>query len=225
VKRSIFVAAVVSPVLLGHVVSVDLESPVGAARAAEMAKVCRFPHLTGLVLTVARERASKAGCNVRVVGAIVERPEIQTIRTQSPSAGHHGRIVTVWLNPLCSGSADWGPPRGEPFLVKGPSELVSGLYLDGGPHRFRSAPRCESLSGIPGAGTITVTNPATGVTVATQGVARGHLARIPLPSGTYTVRGVFGDAISNGQHPRSFPVTVQIPPATTLRQDLVLNIP
>jgi len=156
----------------------------------------------------------------------VERPAIQTIlRRQAPRAGRYGTLVTLRVNPLCSGSAEWGPPRGEPFVTAGPTELISGLYLDGGPLRFRSAPRCESLSGTPGAGTITVTNPVTGSTVATRIVAQGRLAAIPVPPGTYTVTGTFGGAIINGQHQHSLPKTVRIPPERTVRQDLVLNIP
>src|SRR4029077_8717898 len=110
---------------------------------------------------------------------------------QTPRQGRHTRVVTLWVNPLCPGSAEWGSPRGEPFISTGPSELVSGLYLDGGPERFRSAPSCDSLSGEPGAGTITVTNPITGATVASQVVKRGHLATIPLAPGTYTIQGTF----------------------------------
>jgi hypothetical protein len=187
--------------------------------------MCRAPRLAGLVLSVARERAAKAGCHVRLVGAPVERPAIQTIRRQSPGAGQHGRILTVWVNPLCSGSAESGAPAGEPFLTQGPTELVSGLYLDGGPLRFRSAPRCSSLSGSPGAGTITVTNPATGAIVVTKTVANGQLAKIPLSPGIYTISGTFTNAFSNGQHMQSFPQTVTISPGKTTRQDVSVNIP
>jgi hypothetical protein len=188
------------------------------------ASVCRVPRLTGLVVFAARERAAKAGCRLRLEGEPVERAAIQTIGEQSPRPGMRSQTITAWVNSLCSGSAAWGPLRGEPFLTPGPTELVSGLYLDGGPHLFRSAPRCDALSGTPGAGTIMVMNAATGATVATQTVVRGRLAAIPLPPGTYSVRGTFGEANTNGVHPQSFPVTVQIESGKTLRRDLVLNI-
>ncbi len=193
--------------------------------SAATAKACHAPHVTGLVLSVARARARKAGCHLRLLGATVERPEIQTIRRQTPKAGRRGRVVTVWVNPLCSGSALAGPPAGEPLVTPGPTELVSGLYLDGGPERSRSVSRCASLSGEPGPGTIAVTDPVTGATVATKTVASGHLATFPLPAGTYTISGTFGGATINGQPGRSFPQTVQIPPGKTVRQDVVLSVP
>jgi hypothetical protein len=196
-----------------------------AAGAAGKPRRCKAPHLTGLVLSVARERALKAGCSFRVSGASVEMPRIQTIRRQSPGPGQHGRLVTVWVNQLCSGSALLGPPRGEPRITTGPTELVSGLYLDGGPLSFRSAPSCKSLSGTPGRGTINVISQATGVSIASRPVGAGHLARIPLPPGTYAVSGLFGDATINGQHPHSFPIVITIPPGKTVRQDVVLNVP
>jgi hypothetical protein len=186
---------------------------------------CRVPRLTGLVLTSARERTRRAGCELRIKGAAVERPQIQTIRRQSPPPRHHGRVLTVWLNRLCSGSGAWGPPAGEPFLSPGPTELVSGLYLDGGPLRFRSAPRCGSLSGTSSPGTITVSDPATGATVAVRLVAARQLARIPLPAGTYSVTGVFDNAFNGSEHMRSAPQTIDVAPNTTVRQDLVVSIP
>ena len=197
----------------------------GRSGSAVQARACRAPRLTGLVLSVARERAEKSGCRLRLMGAAIDRASVQTIRRQSPGAGMHGRTVTVWVNPLCAGSALLPPPGGEPILTPGPTELVSGLYLDGGPLRFRSAPRCASLVGEPGPGTITVTNPMTGATVASATVANDHLARIPLPAGTYELTGTFAGSTINGQPAQSFPVTVHIPVGRTVRLDVVLNVP
>jgi hypothetical protein len=221
-RRCAWMGAITALLVVAPLVGVPSDSS-GSAGAAPAG--CRFPRVTRRVLAVARERAKKAGCELRIKDAAVEQPEIQTIRKQSRPAGHHGRLMTVWLNPLCSGSGAWGPPAGEPFLSRGPTELVSGLYLDGGPHRFRSAPRCESLSGTPGAGSITVTDLATGATSAAQTVSAGQLATIPLPAGTYSVTGLFGNAVINGEQARSFPRTVKIPPGTTVRQDVVLSVP
>jgi hypothetical protein len=125
---------------------------------------------------------------------------------------------------LCSGSAEWGPPAGEPVRKPGPTELVSGLYLDGGPHRFRSASHCASLSGTPGAGTITVTDPTSGAIVATETVAEGQLAKIRLPAGTYTIIGTFANASSDDQHIQSRPQTVTIRSGQTVRQDVSASI-
>jgi hypothetical protein len=193
--------------------------------SARAARVCRAPRLTGLVLAVARERAAKASCRLRLAGAPVKRPTIQTIRRQNPGAGQHGRAVTVWVNPLCGGSALRGPPQGEPLLTPGPTELVSGLYLDGGPYRLISAPRCASLAGTPEAGTITVTNPQTAAIVATETVADGQLATIPLPPGTYTISGTFANASSDGQPIQSRPQAVTILSGKTVREDVSVSVP
>jgi hypothetical protein len=185
---------------------------------------CRALHLEGLVVGVARERVEQADCRLRLFGSPVKQPMIQTIRRQSFGKGPSGPFVTVWVNPLCSGSADWGSPAGEPVRTTGQTELVSGLYLDGGPHRFRSAPHCASLSGTPGAGTITVTEPASGAIVATETVADGQLAKIRLSAGTYTITGTFANASRDGQHIQSPPQTVTIRSGQTVRQDVSANI-
>jgi len=192
---------------------------------AQKTSVCRIPRLTGLVLSVARERAAKAGCSIRLAGAHVEAPGVQTIRRQAPHGGRHGRFVTVWVNPVCSGSALEGSGISEPLITAGPTELISGLYIVGGPHRLWSEPRCAPRPGEPGAGTITVRDPANGAIVASQTMTRGHLATIPLAPGTYTIQGTFGDATINGQQGESFPQTVEIPPGKTVRQDVFLNVP
>jgi len=194
------------------------EPPVRAA-------ICRVPRLTGLVLVVARPRAAKAGCTLRLLGAPVERPTVQTIRRQSPRPGRHVRVITVWVNPLCSGSAARGPGLSEPLVTRGPTELVSGFFLDGGPLRHWSEPRCGARRGTPGAGTITVSNAAGTVVVATQSVTDGKFGRIPLAPGTYTLTGTFANAFSNGQRIKTRPQTVTIGRGQTVRQDVVESIP
>ena len=192
---------------------------------AHAASVCRVPRLAGLVLSVARKRAAKAGCRIRLQGAHVTTPQVQTIRTQTPRAGRHGRVVTVWVSPLCSGMGAEGPDINEPRVTAGPTELVSGLYVVGGPLALWSEPRCTPHPGEPGAGTITVRDPVNGAVVASQTVTRGHLATIPLAPGTYTIQGTFGSATINEQPGQSFPATVEIPPGKTVRQDVFLNVP
>ena len=162
-----------------------------------------------------------SGCSLQLQGAKLERAQTQTIARQR----RHGRVIAVWLNPLCSGMGAEGGPRHEPIRRPGPTVLIAGLYLVGGPHRFRSVPNCEAIEGAPGAGTIIVTNPTTDAVVASQTVSLGHLAMIPLPAGTYSITGLFGDATNNGVHPTSYPRTVEIRPGTTVRQDVYLSIP
>jgi hypothetical protein len=222
--RLAVIAALGLPLLLGVPAASAERGTHRDTRLARPMGACRVPHLTGVVVAVARRRLTKAGCRVRLLGASVKRPDIQTIARQNARPGQQRRVVTAWVNRLCSGSAAPGPPLGEPFVSAGPTELISGLYLAGGPHRFRSARRCDSIAGTPGAGTIAVTNTRTGETV-TSTVAQGHLTTIRLPAGTYTLVGTFANAISNGQQMQSFPKTVTIPAGRTVRQDAVVNIP
>jgi hypothetical protein len=144
----------------------------------------------------------------------------QTVVRQASRAGRTGRVVTVWLKPLCAQSAEPGPPADEPFLKSGPTELISGLYLDGGPLRF--VPRCGP--GTPTAGTITVRSPTTGEVIASENVANGQLATIPLAPGTYTIAGTFAHAFVNGQPIETLPRQVIIPAGDTVRQDVVASI-
>ena len=105
-------------------------------------------------------------------------------------------------------------------MRRGKTELVSGLFLDGGPLRRR--PRCRP--GKPAAGTITVVNPRTGKVVASDSVGDGQLARIPLTRGTYTVTGTFATAFRNNQPIQTQPRTITIPAGRTVRQDVAAAI-
>jgi hypothetical protein len=208
------------------IASVAAKPPTQADRHA-----CRrVPRLIGLSLSAARDRSARAGCKLQVReagnGQIVERRlyslnSTRTVVRQAPRARRAGRTVTVWLKPLCAQSADPGPPAGEPFVKRGPTELVSGLYLDGGP--LRRAPRCRP--GTPSAGTIMVASPTTGAVIASDNVASGHLATIPLAPGDYTVTGTFAGAFRNGEPIETQPQQVTIAAGYTVRQDIVVNIP
>jgi hypothetical protein len=114
-----------------------------------------------------------------------------------------------------------GPPPGEPFVTSGPTELISGLYVAGGP--FEVFPgRCRK--GVPEPGTITVTESTSGITVAHTTVAKGQLAHIALTPGSYTIDGTFSDATINGK-PMTSSASVTIPPARTVRLDVIASIP
>jgi hypothetical protein len=194
-----------------------------AVRPAAIAiKRCRAPHLTGLTLDVARTRAARAGCTLRLRGAPLVTSRVQTVARQSPSAGRRSSTVTVWLNPLC-GSAAYGPGITEPMVTPGPTELVSGFYLAGGPFRPFSAPSCKRPEPPPGAGTVEVID-AAGAVVATQTSTQGHFVEIPLPAGSYTIRATFLNATINEVHPTTTG-SVVIPAGHTVRQDFFLSIP
>jgi hypothetical protein len=195
---------------------------VSTARPA--AKACRVPRLIGLTLSVARQRAAHAGCALRLKGAPLERVQVQTVGLQSPKAGRRAESVTVWLNPFCVREAAYGPEISEPLVTIGPTKLITGFYLVGGPPKTRfSTPHCKLPEPSPGAGIVEVMNPG-GAIVATKTSREGHFVEIPLAAGSYTIRGTFLNAIINGVHP-IHTESVVIPASHTVRQDFFFNIP
>jgi hypothetical protein len=195
----------------------------GHHRPSSARGVCHPPHLTGLTLEVAQRRAARSGCSLRLEGAKLRRADIQTIGRQSPRAGRRSWKVTVWLNPFCRGSSAFGPGIAEPAVTPGPTELLSGFYLAGGPLATFSYPHCMRPPPPPGPGMVEVLG-ADGTVVATRSSTAGHLVEIPLPAGSYTIKGTFLDATVNGAHPTETE-SVVLPAGHTVRQDFVLNIP
>ena len=128
----------------------------------------------------------------------------------------------MWLNPFCRGSAAYGPGIAEPAVTPGPTELISGFFLGGGPLVSYSDPGCKRPPAAPGAGTVEVMS-ASGAVVASQTSTTGHFVKIPLPAGSYTVRGTFLGATEDGTHPRDTEA-VAIPAGHTVRQDFSLSI-
>ena len=126
----------------------------------------------------------------------------------------------VWLNPLCHREAAYGPGLKEPLVTPGPTELVSGFFLIGGPDRAFSTPACKLPAPLPEGGTVEVTS-ASGAVVATQTSTYGHFVEIPLPAGSYTISGTLTGSGTNLPETES----VVIPPGDTVRQDFFLNIP
>jgi hypothetical protein len=127
----------------------------------------------------------------------------------------------VWLNPFCFGSSAHGPGINEPTVTIGPTELVSGFYLNGGPPAVFSAPRCKRPEQPPVAGIVEVTN-ASGVIVATKWSTEGHFVEIALAAGSYTIRGTF---LHVGFPNPSRTESVVIPAGHTVRRDFFLDIP
>jgi hypothetical protein len=195
-----------------------------AHQAVTVGGGCHVPRLTGLTLSVARERAARAHCKLRLKGAALEQAEVQTVERQSPGRGGRSSRVTLWLNPFCRREAAYAPELKEPLVTRGPTELVSGFFLVGGPDDRRfSDPGCKLPAPSPGAGTVEVTN-ASGEVVATQTSTSGHFVDIPLPAGSYTITGTFLGATVNEVHPKRSEAVV-IPPGHTVRQDFFLSIP
>jgi hypothetical protein len=155
----------------------------------------------------------------------VTEAAVQTVATQRPIAGRTAGVVTVWINPLCFRSALPGPPSGEPIVRTGPTRLVSGLFLVGGPGVSFSSPKCVFRPESPWAGTITVSDPSTGAIIATRNVAKGQLAAFDLTPGEYTINGTFANAHANGAPIDAFPHTVNVPLDKTVRQDVSFDVP
>ena len=195
---------------------------IGEATSASARQPCRVPRLTGLTFERARVRARRAGCQFHRAGAALKLALVQTVARQSPAAGDRAASVTVWTNPLCFGSAAYPPAIKEPLVTAGPTELVSGFFLVGGPLIRFSTQHCSRPRPVPEAGTVEVKN-ASGV-VAIQASTRGHFVKIPLPPGTYTISGTFKDASFNGVHPAKTQ-QVTITPGDTVRQDFFLDVP
>ena len=195
-----------------------------SARPAAAHSRCRAPRLRGLTLQRARTRAAHAGCRLRIRGSRVQPAAIQTVARQAPGAGARAGVVTVWVNPLCSRTGASGPPPGEPILTPGPTRLISGLFIEGGPLILFSNPGCTFKPEQPGAGTISVTDPGTGAIVATETVSAGRLASFSLVPGTYRINGTFADATADGA-PFTAHTTVTIPAGEIVRQDVTAFVP
>jgi hypothetical protein len=196
--------------------------------AASATRVCIVPRLAGASLGVARRRALHAGCALRVYELPADtslrgRPRLradQLVTRQTPRAGSLAHAVSLFVRPLCLQPADPGPPAGEPFVRRGPTELVSGLFLAGGPIRAR--PRCRA--GVSSPGRLRVLDPASGRARAVEVVAAGRLAVISLAPGRYVIQGTFANAFRNGQPIQSRPVSVAIEAGKTTRLDVVADI-
>jgi len=146
-------------------------------------------------------------------------PRIQTIHSQSERPGQVAKVVTVSINPLCPGALNPGPPPGEPIMKPGATELITGLFIEGGAHVERSAPNCKTLVGKSSAGTMTIINSVGAVMANNTALTAGQLLYINLPAGTYTISGVFAGGNKVG------PTTVAVPFGEIVRQDLVLDVP
>jgi hypothetical protein len=151
---------------------------------------CLTPRLVGKTEQAALRTARAAGCVVYLAGARLKQATVQTIAGQTPAPGTRSVAVTLTLNPLCFGLALSGPPHDE-GMRRGPTELITGLYLVGGPALPYSSPHCRRPSGEterPAPGTIDVRDP-TGTLVASRTTKRGRLETFRLRPGRYRVSG------------------------------------
>lgn len=181
---------------------------------------CRAPSLVGLTVQDAAARANAAHCPLRFTGTAITESTVQTIEQQQPAAGQTASQIVLTVNPACSRAAAAGPPGGEPYITRGPTELIVGLYLSGGPPIPFSNPGCIAPPETPHAGTIIILNPDTKATAATQTVTGGQLATFPLAPGSYMITGSFADAFNNTSPMRAIPVTIDVASGESIRQDI-----
>lgn len=216
--RPILVALIVAALACGA------STGTPGSAAASSGRACHAPLLEGLTFKLARAIAGRAGCRIRVTGNPLALARIQTVARQSPAAGGVTSTVTVWLDRACRKGGSAVPEIREPALARGPTKLVSGFYVEGGPppHYF-SAPKCpRHPEPPPAAGTVEVLD-ASGALVATQTSVARQFVEIPLPAGSYTIRGTFLSATVGGTHPIKTE-SVLIPAGRTVRQDFLLSV-
>jgi hypothetical protein len=190
--------------------------------APPAARRCTVPDVVGVNLGMARRAIASSGCSVLVRqlpahGSFVtpaSPDQRQIVASQSPRSGATASAVIVRLEPLCRQPAQPGPDPRAAGTKKGPTELIVGMFLRGGP--LQTAPRCRR--GTTSAGTLTVATPA-GHVVAQHAVRQGRFAVFPLKPGAYVLSGVF----AAGAHPP--PQQVTIAAHRTTRLNLTADIP
>jgi hypothetical protein len=175
------------PALVAVTVTVAVTVASAATIVTPRPSGCLTPRLVGLTERAATRAARTAGCVVYLAGARLKQATVQTIAGQAPAPGTRTVAVRLTLNPLCFGSALAGP-RHDEGMRPGPTELITGLYLVGGPALPYSTPRCTPKPGRPTTGTVEVLDSA-GRLIASRTVAHARLVRFRLAPGRYRVGG------------------------------------
>lgn len=209
------------PLALAAVASGAAPAPTAAGQPAAG---CVAPDIVGVSLTQARHVLSASGCAVatrllaghgRLVAPQNPDPR-QLVAAQTPRAGARTGTVTLSLRPLCAQPAAPGPDSRGVSVTTGPSELVSGLFVEGGPLLLSA--RCRH--GSPSAGTLTVTRPD-GTLVSERSVRAGRYAVFPLKPGRYLLLGTF----AGPQNKPTVAQPVTIASRRTTHADVVTDVP
>ena len=122
--------------------------------------------------------------------------------------------VVLMQHALCPKSIVAVAPR-EPYLTRGPTEVVVGLYVQGG----ALIPNCPQEPRGPDGGTVTVSAHGGRVVARETLSAAGRLFVLPVAPGNYTISA----KIANGVRLR--PVLVTVRKGYTVRQDLFEDVP
>jgi hypothetical protein len=186
---------------------------VPASTAADpAASGCRTPDVVGVSLAMARHAIGASGCHLVIhqlpaQGRFVtpeDADDRQLVARQSPGPGGRTSAVIVSLRPLCSQPSDPGPDITGPSSRSGPTELVAGLFRQGGPPRLTATCR----TGSPVGGILTISS-ASGQAIAHRSVKSGKFGVFPLKPGSYMVSGSLGDT-ANGTPIQLGPERVKI---------------
>jgi hypothetical protein len=203
---------------------------VPAATAAETSTSgCLTPEVVGVDLAMARQALVSSGCNVQIRqlpahGELVtpSPPDgRQLVARQRPLRGVRTPDVTLWLEPLCAQPAQPGPRRRGPVTSAGPNELISGLFVQGGP--LQRAPHCRI--GVPAGGVLTVSSASGGRVIARRSVRPGHYGIFPLSPGRYLLAGTLARAGGEAGPSQLGPELVTIARNRTTRLNVVVPVP
>jgi hypothetical protein len=147
-------------------IALCVASASAASASARAGRVCRVPRLKGLTLTVARTRASHAGCTLRVKGGALKDAGARIVERQSPGAHTRSASVTVWLSAVPVDKNDGSQagqalpvapvavppqsaPKASPLPPGTPTCAVEGLPVSGSRNRELEGP-FENLHVTPG---------------------------------------------------------------------------
>lgn len=112
------------------------------------------------------------------------------------------------------------PASREPLVTRGPTEIVVGIYWQGGAY----VPHCRQEPHGPDAGTVTVW--AGGKKVASETLKRdGVLFRLHVKPGTYRISGSDSGFTANSAPSGPLTARVTVTAGHTVRQDLFVDVP
>lgn len=186
---------------------------------------CVAPDVVGVTYARARQVLLASGCSLATSqlpagsgGELYTPPSPdsrQLVGSQSPRAGAKADAVTVGLKPLCSQPAAPGPDSRGVSSIKGPTELVTGLFVAGGPLVLASSCR----HGKPSAGAVKVTK-IDGTPVSGRSVRAGRYAVFPLKPGRYLLSGSFGGSSNSPTTPQAVTISAR----RTTHLDVVADV-
>jgi len=122
--------------------------------------------------------------------------------------------VALTQHARCPKSVVAVAPR-EPYVTRGPTEVVVGLYVQGG----ALIPNCPQEPRGPDGGTVTVTTHGGRIVARETLAASGKLFVLAVAPGNYTISA----KIANGVRLR--PVSVTVRKGYTVRHDLFEDVP